>query len=434
MHFSSLLSSVAISLLGVSELVSAHAVFVKAIGSGDEGYVGHGLGMDPANKRDGGGFLPWQKDIPVFDWKVVHNNWNKKYMGWGCGVTVDTLITHVIKHKNAEWMHVANKKLGWPWPEHDTPVGAFIDFGQGIIDMYNKEKAKLTRFDNGLKHTFRTGIPKVVPGGKLRITVWQVNLDGGGPFKCMIDYKAQAQQWTRQHLPVTGNCVGNAYSIRPVGHPAPCDIEVTLPADMKCEGVHGAAKGICIVRCENNAQNGPFGGCVPVQQLQPIVKEVVQTKPVPIVKTVKPVVLPPKAVTVTKNNVITIIQGGNTKVSVITKNSIITVTQVIAPPKTTVDVQIKTVTVVSKVLPTKKPSVVGKPIETTKRPDATEKPTEEQVEAGLGGEYYDEETIEEIKNTPITEEEKEQLQEQVGQKDEDGTDVYSEKKFRFHRD
>lgn len=251
----------------------------------------------------------------------------------------------------------------------------------------------------------------------------------------MIDYKGTAKGWTTQNLKVNTNCLGNAYSIRPSGHPGSCEIEVQLPANLKCEGSYNA-KRICIVRCQNKAENGPFGGCIPIQQLEPVVKSVVQKKPVPVpvVKTVKPVVLPPKAVTVTKNNVITVIKDGHTKVSVITKNSILTLTQVIKPPPTTtVEIQYKTVTVETEVLPTKEATDIEEPITPTARPPADQKPTEEELEAGLGGEDYDDDVIEELKNTPITSEEKEKLQEQVGQENEPA-DGYYKQKLRFHRD
>ncbi|KAK6336930.1 hypothetical protein TWF718_009719 [Orbilia javanica] len=434
MHFSSHLTPLAIALLGASELVSAHLVFVKAVGSGDGGTIaGYGLGYDGSNKRDGGGFFPWQKDVTVFDSKVVHNKWNKNYLRTGCGVTTDSLVTQVQRVKAWEWQDVANRKAGWPWPEKDTIEGGYNDVKWGIDHQAWLEWGKKTRKDSAIHQTLNSGIPKVLPGGKLTVTVWQVNQDGGGPFTCMIDYQGNGNQWTRENLPVTTNCQGDAYSIRPWGGPAACEMQVTLPDDLDCKGAY-TAKNICIVRCQNKAENGPFGGCIPVQQLRPVPKPVVQAKPIPVevVKPAKPIVLPPKPVTVTKNNVVTIIKGGHTRVSVITKNSVLTLTQVIKPPpETKIETKYQIITLKIKPLPTKTEPV--KPIKPTRRPPAHNKPTEEELEAGLGGEYYDEEVLEELKNTPITSEEKEKLQEQVGQENE-SPDGYYDRKFRFHRD
>ncbi|KAK6525838.1 hypothetical protein TWF281_010881 [Arthrobotrys megalospora] len=339
-----------------------------------------------------------------------------------------------MRHKNWEWLDVARRKAAWPWVKHDTPAGAEIDIKWEINKLCKEEKAKKQRKDSASGQYLNSGLPKVVPGGTLRMTVWQVNQDGGGPFKCKIDYKGTAQSWTSEGLKVETNCQGNAHSIRSWGGPSACSLTVHLPSNLNCAGKYDTDR-ICIVRCENFAVNGPFGGCVAVQQLKPVVKQVVQKKPVPVpvVKPAKPVVLPPKAITVTKNNVITVIKGGQTRVSVITKNNVLTVTQVVKPrPETTVETSIRTVTVETKVYPTKDASSVEEPIEPTARPPTDEKPTDEELEAGLGGEHYDEDVLEELKDTPITSEEKEKLGEQVGQVDE--ASGYYKRKLRFHRD
>ncbi|KAF3287530.1 hypothetical protein TWF970_007250 [Orbilia oligospora] len=65
-------------------------------------------------------------------------------------------------------------------------------------------------------------------------------------------------------------------------------ITYVLPTDLRCTGSYGNMKNICLIRCENKAANGPFGSCVPVQQ---IVTNVPEPKPVP-----KPVVTPKPAV------------------------------------------------------------------------------------------------------------------------------------------
>ena len=42
-------------------------------------------------------------------------------------------------------------------------------------------------------------------------------------------------------------------------------VKVTMPDNFSCTG--GSTGNICTVRCRNNAQAGPFGGCFPVQQV-----------------------------------------------------------------------------------------------------------------------------------------------------------------------
>jgi hypothetical protein len=38
-----------------------------------------------------------------------------------------------------------------------------------------------------------------------------------------------------------------------------------MPAAMACSGTIAGQAGVCMVRCMNPANAGPFGGCVPVQ-------------------------------------------------------------------------------------------------------------------------------------------------------------------------
>ena len=43
------------------------------------------------------------------------------------------------------------------------------------------------------------------------------------------------------------------------------DVTVVMPDNFKCTG--GSTGNVCTVRCRNNAQAGPFGGCFPVEQV-----------------------------------------------------------------------------------------------------------------------------------------------------------------------
>ena len=39
-------------------------------------------------------------------------------------------------------------------------------------------------------------MPQITPGGMVMMTLHQINGDGAGPYKCMIDSTGTAQQWT----------------------------------------------------------------------------------------------------------------------------------------------------------------------------------------------------------------------------------------------
>lgn len=51
-------------------------------------------------------------------------------------------------------------------------------------------------------------LPQVSQGGQLEMTLHQVNADGGGPYKCMIDSTGTGTQW--QDIQVTQNVPGRA--------------------------------------------------------------------------------------------------------------------------------------------------------------------------------------------------------------------------------
>lgn len=42
-----------------------------------------------------------------------------------------------------------------------------------------------------------------------------------------------------------------------------------MPAGVTCTGEMAGMSAVCMVRCQNPARAGPFGGCVPVQMVQP---------------------------------------------------------------------------------------------------------------------------------------------------------------------
>ncbi|KAF3233680.1 hypothetical protein TWF192_002029 [Orbilia oligospora] len=61
-------------------------------------------------------------------------------------------------------------------------------------------------------------MPQATAGGWMKMRIHQVNIDGAGPYRCRIDQT-------------------------------------------------GPYKNVCIIRCENQAVNGPFGGCLAFQQV-----------------------------------------------------------------------------------------------------------------------------------------------------------------------
>ena len=46
-------------------------------------------------------------------------------------------------------------------------------------------------------------------------------------------------------------------------------LTAAVPANQACTGTVAGQENVCLVRCMNDANAGPFGGVVPVQMVQP---------------------------------------------------------------------------------------------------------------------------------------------------------------------
>jgi hypothetical protein len=106
-------------------------------------------------------------------------------------------------------------------------------------------------------------LPQVSQGGALMMTVHQVNGDGAGPYTCMIDATGTGTNWTP--IQVTQNIDGNARGRNNDQQMQDLPLSVAIPADQTCTGTVAGQSNVCMVRCENPARAGPFGGCVPIQ-------------------------------------------------------------------------------------------------------------------------------------------------------------------------
>ncbi|KAK4456465.1 hypothetical protein QBC42DRAFT_190958 [Cladorrhinum samala] len=104
-------------------------------------------------------------------------------------------------------------------------------------------------------------VTQVQAGSDVNITLHQVNADGAGPYTCQVDETSNSGVFS-QALPIKNNIPGvNGLS---QAKEQDFNITVTLPKNLKCVGA--STGNVCTIRCRNNAQAGPFGGCFAVQQ------------------------------------------------------------------------------------------------------------------------------------------------------------------------
>ncbi|KAK0653428.1 hypothetical protein DIS24_g6077 [Lasiodiplodia hormozganensis] len=228
MHFSAIVVAV---ICASSPLVAGHAAIIGA--QGDAGGNGSAIGIVGSTPRDGTRRNPFQADATRFRGDAADT----------CGETI----------------------------------------GAGTNDVESGTQQVLAASGNTL--------PQVSPGGQLQMTLHQVNSDGAGPYTCMIDPTGTGTQWTQinvaQNVPGSrrgrnrdGEATDFVSSSTPFFSAAPPSslahtvlirrrlqsLVADMPAGMSCTGTVAGQTNVCMVRCQNPARAGPFGGCVPVQQ------------------------------------------------------------------------------------------------------------------------------------------------------------------------
>ena len=194
---------VAFSLLASSSLVAGHGAITGAVG--DAGGQGSAIGVDPNTPRDGTKRNPFQQD-------------STRFRG-------------------------ANK----------ATCGQTLGGGENNIQAGT---AQVMQLNGGT-------LPQITPGGQIMMTLHQVNSDGAGPYKCMIDASGTGTNW--QPIQVTQNLPGNAQGRNKDTQKQDQPLTAAIPAGQTCTGTVAGQSNVCMIRCENPARAGPFGGCVPVQ-------------------------------------------------------------------------------------------------------------------------------------------------------------------------
>ncbi|KLU85958.1 MAS3 protein [Magnaporthiopsis poae ATCC 64411] len=191
----------AASLLAAADLVAGHAAIVKAVG--DAGGEGMALGVVSSTPRDGTQREPFQQDATRF--------------------------------KGAQ----------------------AATFGETLGGQNNLETGtKSIMAETGSQ------LPQVKAGGKITMTLHQVNADGGGPYTCSLNADGTGGQWTSIKVATTPP---GQNSRNRSGAASDFPLVAEIPAGQTCTGTVAGQEGVCLVRCQNAARAGPFGGVVPMQ-------------------------------------------------------------------------------------------------------------------------------------------------------------------------
>lgn len=194
----------ATSALVASQLVSGHSAITNAYG--DLGGSGWGLGVDQSTPRNGVRVRPFQQDTTIFRGASAAT----------CGRTLKGGV-NTIEEGTAAIMQQSGSEL-----------------------------------------------PQVSDGGSITMNLHQVNTDGAGPYSCMVNYDCTAKKW--DPCEVVTNVKGNKWGKNWKGNKTGHKLKVKIPKGKKCKGKIKGKKNCCLLRCQNPARNGPFGGVVPFQQ------------------------------------------------------------------------------------------------------------------------------------------------------------------------
>ncbi|RBQ71435.1 hypothetical protein FVER53590_00014 [Fusarium verticillioides] len=200
------IKNIIFALFVAADLAAAHSVITNAVG--DAGGSGMALGVDTSTPRDGTRRRPFQTDATRFR-----------------GSAADTV--------------------------GETLAGGDNQIEQGTLDIMEETGSQL---------------PQVNPGGSLEMTVHQVNSDGAGPYTCMINADGTGTSW--DNIQVTTNVEGNDRGRNRDGEMGDFPLVASIPAGQECTGSVAGEENVCLVRCQNPARAGPFGGVIPVQMAQ----------------------------------------------------------------------------------------------------------------------------------------------------------------------
>jgi hypothetical protein len=119
----------------------------------------------------------------------------------------------------------------------------------------------------------------------------QVNQDGAGPLTASVDGtsggsdpSAFKEAAVSQNVPGLG--IGGLSAVTTTDFP----VSVQMPAGMTCSGSVGGASNVCIVKLQNSALAGPFGGSAAFTQSAAAKKRAISTisasagSPVPLLR------------------------------------------------------------------------------------------------------------------------------------------------------
>jgi len=121
------------------------------------------------------------------------------------------------------------------------------------------------------------GLPTTADDGSITMTFHQVNQDGAGPLTAQVDATSAGTDASAfQDAKVTQNVPGIGIGGLSAAQTTDFPVKVQMPAGMTCSGTAGGANNVCVVRLQNSALAGPFGGSAAFTQSEGAKKRAVE--------------------------------------------------------------------------------------------------------------------------------------------------------------
>ncbi|PSR76442.1 MAS3 protein [Coniella lustricola] len=204
----------------------------------------------------------------------------------GCGAEADTSIIRQNELSTSKASALGRTNGGGP-VSATKMISTFMDGAAGnsssvkaaraIHEAAVARRANLPRAANGGTKTpagtketavkaatgmaAASGLPTTSDDGTVAMTFHQVNQDGAGPLTAQIDATSGgADASAFQDAQVTQNVPGIGIGGLSAAQTTDFPVNVQMPAGMTCQGSVGGASNVCIVRLQNSALAGPFGG------------------------------------------------------------------------------------------------------------------------------------------------------------------------------
>ncbi|EGX45189.1 hypothetical protein AOL_s00173g290 [Orbilia oligospora ATCC 24927] len=290
-------SAVALAVLSLVSPISGHVAIIGARGDQERAVNGQAFGITSQTHvlydgklvgfRSGDARWPFQKDTTVFaspavPWKlpgcwldkkgkkVCHKEKylvpvRRKYFDGGCGVTLHT-VGQYAKYRDALWNTEKAVHRTAKFFQQPVKPGAMVNVSLELTHSIKIDK-----------------LTTAAAGGFIKMTMHEVNktvVEGsGGGFRCFVDSTGLGRTFPTR-LKLTPGALPAGVKPNKEGTKQ-WHMMVYLPTSLDCKGSHNGRKSICIIRCQDRSEDGPFGGCVPFQQLRPGDKDYSPPKPQP---------------------------------------------------------------------------------------------------------------------------------------------------------